>query len=132
MAKHIHAELMAQYAQDAMESETPWENWEFKKQLDQDWATCRMLPQWSIGYAYRHKPKTIVVNGFTVNAPLDKAPERNIPFFVADPTNEYLFYEDLGFHEKYDTLRLTRGLIFTNKEDAIAMAKAMLRIDPNT
>ena len=131
MAKHIHAELMAQYAQDAMQSETPWEYWESKFN-NSNWYTLSTNPSWKTEHIYRRKPKTIVVNGFTVNAPLNKEPEKNARFFVADPATEQLYYEDLGFHEKYDTLRLARGLIFNNKEDAIAMAKAMLRIDPNT
>ena len=29
MAKHIHAENMALYAQDAQETPEPWERWEF-------------------------------------------------------------------------------------------------------
>lgn len=28
MTKHIHAELMAEYAKDAMETDKPWERWE--------------------------------------------------------------------------------------------------------
>lgn len=30
MPAHIHAELMAQYAEDALITDKPWELWEYK------------------------------------------------------------------------------------------------------
>jgi hypothetical protein len=130
MTKHIHAELMAQYAQDAMESETPWEYWESKFN-NSNWYTLSTNPSWKTEHIYRRKSKTIVVNGFTINAPLNKEPERNAMFFVADPTCKSFCYSDSDFNGPFDKLLLERGLLFKNKEDALAMAKAMLRIDPN-
>ncbi len=62
MPKHIHAELMAQYAQDAMETDKPWELWE-----------CDSGKGWIEGlgpflfdpcYKYRRKPKTFMCNGW--------------------------------------------------------------------
>ena len=41
---HIHAHLMAQYAEDAMVSETPWDNWEWFS--DGKWVTCKKSPGW--------------------------------------------------------------------------------------
>jgi hypothetical protein len=129
MAKHIHAELMAQYAQDAMESETPWTNWEYS--IGYPWFEATKHPTWDITANYRRKPKTIVINGFTVNAPLDKEPEFGTLYFFPVVT-ESDFYSSNTYNSPYDKSIYERGVIFNNKEDAIAMAKAMLRIDPNT
>ena len=40
MAKHIHADLMLQYAQDAMETDKPWERWEVYGKI---WANAFIL-----------------------------------------------------------------------------------------
>ncbi len=54
---HAHAELMAQYAEDAKTSKTPWELWEF---LDRDdgWTTSKGSPGWYETTEYRRKPAT--------------------------------------------------------------------------
>ena len=38
MTKHIHADLMMEYAKDAMETDKPWERWEYN-----DGSGWRML-----------------------------------------------------------------------------------------
>ena len=38
--KHKHAELMMQYAQDAMETIEPWRNWEAYNTHDRKWNDC--------------------------------------------------------------------------------------------
>jgi hypothetical protein len=131
MSKHIHADLILQYAQDAMESETPWEKWEYSDvNVRTRWVSCEQHPSWSINNTYRRKPKTIVVNGFTVNAPMDKEPEHaSLYFYPYINSNE--FYDETCFNSDWDKQQFERGLCFANKKDAIAMAKAMLRIDPS-
>ena len=32
--KHKHADLMLQYAEDAMETDRPWERWEWRRGYD--------------------------------------------------------------------------------------------------
>lgn len=53
--KHPHAELMAQYAQDAMETDKPWERWQFADGFD--WHPIRSNPMWGASAKYRRKPK---------------------------------------------------------------------------
>lgn len=129
MPKHIHADLMMQYAQDAQESATPWENWECQRP-GSAWVTLPGNPIWYDHYEYRRKPKTIVINGFTVNAPMDKEPEKCATYFYPCFTNMDL-WDGNRYTIDWDKRLFDRGLCFTNKEDAIAMAKAMLQIDPN-
>lgn len=134
MAKHIHADLMLQYAQDAQESETPWENWEYYRCNEDVWATLKTNPVWQEFRKYRRKPKTIVINGFTVNAPMDKEPGYEHVYFCVD-INSSKYYESSYYKPElangWDKTQFLRGLCFSNKEDAIAMAKAILRLDPH-
>ena len=39
MAKHVHADLMLQYAQDAMETDKPWERWEVYGKITGRWLS---------------------------------------------------------------------------------------------
>lgn len=129
MPKHIHADLMMQYAQDAQESETPWENWEVIRSYNV-WVTLRDHPFWTTDYKYRRKPKTVIINGFTVNAPMDKEPDYGAEYFMPCLSAESL-YDSSNYTIDWDKQNFERGLCFSNKEDAIAMAKSMLRIDPS-
>ena len=68
--KHKHAELMMQYAQDAMETDKPWERWEvFIKDSWRDLGECFFFAKEE---EYRRKPKMISVtlaNGEVVSWP---------------------------------------------------------------
>ena len=75
MAKHVHAELMMQYAQDAMETDKPWERWEYQAESMQEgdfWSDCSLNPSFDKNYNYRRKPERIGVylnNGDVVSWP---------------------------------------------------------------
>jgi hypothetical protein len=62
--KHKHAELMMQYAQDAMEGDKPWVLWQFKRPCSDEWLGCGNNPTWYTDHEFRRKPKqhTIVLN----------------------------------------------------------------------
>lgn len=73
-------------------------------------------------------PKTRIINGFEVPAPEVEVPERD--YYLASTIDKY-FHRFLSWcDDEMDKLWLKRGLVFLNKEDAIANAKAMLGIDP--
>ena len=64
MDKHVHAELMMQYAQDAMETPHPWERWEYQTESMQEgdvWNNCFPNPSFDVRYKYRRKPKMLSV-----------------------------------------------------------------------
>lgn len=60
MPKHIHAELMVQYAADAMETDKPWERWETLEPETQKWKTHVMSPLWLTESQYRRKTVTVM------------------------------------------------------------------------
>jgi hypothetical protein len=66
MTTHKHAALMAQYAQDAMETETPWERWEHKPNEANYWIQCGDNTCFFDGSEYRrkpNKPRTMMLGG---------------------------------------------------------------------
>lgn len=69
MTAHKHAALMLQYAQDAMETNRPWERWEVA--APNEWKGCETSPSWSEDHNYRRKPQTIkvTVNGKDMEFP---------------------------------------------------------------
>ena len=67
--KHIHAEHMLQYAQDAMTTAKPWELWEGRnthaRYPDNGWwYTLKSDPSWNTTHEYRRKPvqHTVTLN----------------------------------------------------------------------
>jgi len=72
MTKHIHAELMMEYAKDAMETATPWRRWE-KSWDGYTWQNLKDDPVWGVACEYRRKKKTININGFEVPEPVKES-----------------------------------------------------------
>lgn len=67
--KHKHAELMLQYAQDAMTTAKPWELWEGRNTEATEWYTLQTDPAWSKRHEYRRKPNP-TPNIYTVRCTL--------------------------------------------------------------
>ena len=65
---HIHAAAMAEYAKDAIETDMPWERWEFSCG-NQEYETLSSHPTWHEKNKYRRKAKTILINGHDVPEP---------------------------------------------------------------
>lgn len=75
---------------------------------------------------YRLAPRTIKVNGVDVPAPERVAPKLQQYFFCPHLDTDEMWWTDYWANTNEDKLRLERGLVYLNKKDAIARAKAML------
>lgn len=75
--------------------------------------------------------ETHFINGYEVPAPEASPPGLGMACYVPSILSAYL-YEKVIYGRVEDTLErwLSRGLVFLDKEDAIATAKAMLGIHP--
>lgn len=60
---HVHAELMAQYAEDAKETDRPWERWEVSVDGGREWKKPNRTPMWGEVHLYRRKPTQVRVAG---------------------------------------------------------------------
>ena len=76
------------------------------------------------------EPKTIKVNGFDVPEPMREAPALGAAYFIAIPNSQNYYHGYLRDAFPLNTCWLSRGLLHSTKEAAVAHAKAMLGIDP--
>lgn len=130
MAKqgHVHADLMAQYAEDAKTTDKPWELWQIK--ILGEWGVCECNPAWATHLEYRRKPKTKLIHGVEV-------PDIS---FTPNDGEEYVYPNIYGedyasasrFYRGYEAseMALKAGCCYPYTEEgtqaAILHAKAML------
>ena len=113
---HIHAAAMAEYAKDALETDMPWERWEFSK-TGRDYDSLHEHPSWNPDIKYRRKPKVILINGYEVPEPHRKPLEIGdaywtFTFFFAGVTG--IYWE--GDSEDHNAFK--NGFIHLTKEAA--------------
>ena len=127
MTAHNHAALMAQYAEDALETDAPWERWEQGGAWA--WETCPYHPSWLSGHNYRRKPPTININGFEVPEPccsLGIGDEFYWPAIGRFGCDSDLFHTGAWTGHKSHRRLLGRGLLHRTREAAELHAKALL------
>lgn len=123
--KHKHAELMMMYAQDAMETDRPWERWEFRFEND-EWKDLIDHAIWRNDCEYRRKPITININGFEVPEPVRSPLEKGTIYYIPmlDHTKLFRLYK---WEASYlEPPLLNKGLIHLSEEAAIKHAEALL------
>src|SRR5512139_2971589 len=83
---HPHAELMLEYAQDALITRAPWRLWQFRVGVNAPWEDCSTGPSWVGGHRYRRKPVQIptqTINGFTVPRGWAQPLANKSPYYIA-------------------------------------------------
>ena len=118
---HIHAELMAQYAEDAKQHDRPWELWQHGDH--EDWVGCTNNPDWFTDHAYRRKPQTIKIGEHEVPEPCREPLLRSgQKFWTVNP-----FTGPQGFTwdgSKEDLYALKNGFVHLTEEAAEAHYEA--------
>ena len=127
MTAHKHAHLILQYAQDALETDKPWERWELRPMGREQWHACSSRITFSERFEYRRKPHTMTYT-VTIPEPLREAPGIDTKYFFPDLGYFERFCEVTWDENSHDHYRLRSGLCFATAEDAIAAAKAMMPI----
>lgn len=125
---HVHAELMAQYAEDAKTHAEPWKLWRFRGS-NGDWHNLYGQPMWTNIIEYRRKPKTHFVHGVEV-PDLRVLPKHSDSYWCPDPTSRqyvrvfdnWCTLHDLHREESWLCYEFTEE----GKQAAILHAKAML------
>ena len=126
MTAHKHADLMLQYAQDAAETEKPWERWE----MGDDnivWLPCSNNPLWDTSVMYRHKPQVIKVGRHEFPKPITERPKEGTMYWTIESGGENGFYA-----ERYrwrqngeDESVIQQGLVHLTEEAAQAHADVL-------
>lgn len=127
MPKHMHAELMKLYAEDAAETDTPWERWEMGsvERTGVFWSDCKTDPDWNIYLHYRRKlpvRETIMIGDIEVPKPLQKTPHEKTIFYTPYVNQE----------SDYDARLIGRSVCHLNINAAIRHAYALIKISGGT
>jgi hypothetical protein len=87
---------------------------------------------WDEPYEYALAPKTRMINGFEVPAPVRDGSAFGYmqQYFHVDLSGKDLFATSYWVDDWIDNLRLHRGLVFTDNRSASANGKALIGIDP--
>ena len=130
--KHKHAELMMQYAQDAMETSEPWELWEYSHASSNGWRNLDKMPSWRIGNGYRRKPKMISVtlmNGEVVSWPEPHKGDLNVGqhcYLVKN--NGDVEHVCFAIHS-HNNMAVMFGMVHLTKEAAEQHSHALFKIN---
>ena len=111
---HIHAELMAQYAEDAKQHDRPWELWQHGDH--EVWVGCTSNPGWHTDHSYRRKPQTIMIGEHEVPEPCREPLHSGQKFWAVNP-----FTGPQGFTwdgSKEDLHALKSGFVHLTEEAA--------------
>ena len=112
---HIHAAAMAEYAEDATETDKPWERWEFSFR-GQKYTSFHRHPNWHKDNKYRRKPQSIMIGEYEVPEPCREVPEPGQKFWAVNP-----FAGPQGFiwgGSKEDLHALKSGFVLLTEEAA--------------
>ena len=125
MSKYIHADLIAQYLEDANECEEPWLRWQYLSISDGQWYDCTVPVRFSPITKYRRKPRTININGFEVPEPVREPLKDDQKYWLAGITSgtpvAYWWCND-----EADKKWLAAGLIHLTEDAAQIHIDAML------
>jgi len=77
-------------------------------------------------YKYKVKPETVVINEIEVERGVTVEPVKGKTYFTPVVTNDTLCGSVSWRGDEYDKGCFCRGLVFLEKEKAVAMTKAML------
>ena len=124
MTAHKHAALMLQYAQDAAETDTPWERWEVG--LKGEWYPLSANPAWELTQGYRRKPQVIRVGRHEFPKPISNAPLNTINYFLVTAWNGCFDVDaDTWVNSKLDNMRLESWRVHLTREAAKAHADVL-------
>lgn len=128
---HIHAELMAQYAEDAMTNDKPWEMYQIKT-VQNIWKDIGGQFIFDSNLTYRRKPKTHTVHGVEI-PDLRVSPKYGEYYYLANPVSStYYTVHKFIKDDTLDIIWVERGLAYQHTEEgsqaAILHSKAMLGI----
>lgn len=122
---HVHAELMVQYAQDAAETDSPWERWEVKIN-NGEWCELNGNPNWVEDWGYRRKPQVIRVGRHEFPKPITEVPEDGTEYFCLDfGNNGFVVNSSRWTGDVCDTMSITAKRTHLSREAAQAHADTL-------
>ncbi|OAM26157.1 hypothetical protein A7P95_10685 [Eikenella longinqua] len=124
---------MLQYAQDAAETDTPWERWETSESKTkigdewvQDWEDLTENPDWHPDVGYRRKPQVTRVGRHEFPRPVSRGLSEMDKFYmVIQRTDAFEAKRCVWASTKQDMDALEAGFIHLSREAAQAHADVL-------
>ncbi|PHM22366.1 hypothetical protein [Xenorhabdus ehlersii] len=128
MPKHIHADLITEYARLSHITDRPWEYFEIK--YLGEWTSLNGEITFYSERTYRLKPRTIKIGEYDVPEPVREPLEYEQVYYCPDIEEEKdgLYWDNYWSGSSCDYVRLERGLIHLDIESAIIHAKALISL----
>ena len=115
---------MLLYAQDAAETDKPWERWEILR--GKAWCDLTENPTWIEYMEYRRKPQVIKVGRHEFPKPISKAPLNGISYYLVRTGNSCFEVDICAWvSSRLDNMRLESGRIHLTHEAAQAQADVL-------
>ena len=122
---HIHADLMAQYAEDAKQHDKPWKLWQYN---DGDtWIGCSTNPSWFSDHFYRRKPQSIMIGDIEVPEPCKVELEYRQEYYIPLLTTAGASLRTWNGN-KHDIYVLKSNLVHLDFQSAEIHAKALIEV----
>ncbi|MBI6550700.1 hypothetical protein [Xenorhabdus lircayensis] len=131
MAKHIHADLMMEYAKLAQKTERPWEYFQYRIHGNEEWRDGEDSFAFSHRREYRLKPKTIRIGEYDIPEPVREPLENGTEYYyVSTGQLSYINWASMaGWSGRaIDIMRLDFGIIHLDRESAELHAKALISL----
>ncbi|PHM22975.1 hypothetical protein [Xenorhabdus ehlersii] len=136
MPKHIHADLISEYARLSHITDRPWEYFEHRKYNYETWKKCGQNLTFNSLNEYRIVTPTIKIGEYDVPEPEREAPKvgtmywiPNIGYIKTEPC-KYTFNYEWGEENCliYEMAHLENGLVHLKRESAELHAKALISL----
>ena len=130
MTAHKHAALMLQYAQDAAETDKPWERWEWLDNANNTWCPCSHTPIWEGNAKYRRKPQVIRVGRHEFPKPISigETPAIGTMLYLTEfgtAAEAFTVWNCEWDEDPYNMARLIGGVFHLTREAAQAHADVL-------
>lgn len=129
MTAHKHAALMLQYAQDAAETDKPWERWEVKIN-NGEWCELNGNPNWVEDWGYRRKSEMIKVGKWEFPKPISigETPAIGTMLYLTEfgtAAEAFTVWNCEWDEDPYNMARLIGGVFHLTREFAQAHADVL-------
>lgn len=133
MTKHIHADLIMEYAQIAQTDNEPWRYFQCKNK-NGDWDDCQSPVSFWVDREYRRRVPIIKIGDIDVPEPVREPPEYGTKYYTPDIRGNRGWGGASGClsatwnDDRVDNRLLRRGLIHLNRESAELHAQALIAL----
>ncbi|KLU13893.1 MULTISPECIES: hypothetical protein [Xenorhabdus] len=130
MPKHIHADLISEYARLSHITDRPWEYFQYRFADGNDWLEPVSAIAFHHNTSFRLKPRTIRIGDIDVPEPVRDEPEYGTTYYYPDISLGVCdVEEDTWEGDNYiDSHRLSSGLIHLDRESAELHVRALIAL----